>query len=54
MTTAEWKCAKCGATNRKLVSPEAAGIVDRCVTCHTRHEIRPGARPTFWQAAAKP
>jgi DNA-directed RNA polymerase subunit RPC12/RpoP len=54
MTTAEWKCTTCGATNRKLVPADATESVDRCVTCHTPHVIRSGARPAFWQAAVKP
>ncbi len=54
MTTAEWKCTRCGATNRKLVSPDTSEAVDRCVTCRTPHVIHPGLRPAFWQAAAKP
>jgi DNA-directed RNA polymerase subunit RPC12/RpoP len=50
MTTAEWQCAQCGATNRKLLVRGAAPVRDRCVTCGARYEIRPGPRPTFWQA----
>jgi hypothetical protein len=52
--TAEWKCTKCAVTNRKLVLPGATRIDDRCVTCHARHEVRRGARPTFWDAAPRP
>ena len=48
--TAEWKCTRCGVTNRRLVDPDQHLVIDRCVTCHVRHEIRPGPRPTFWQA----
>ena len=54
MTTAEWKCTACGATNRKLVSSGTTAIVDRCVSCHTPHEIRLAPRPPFWEAVAKP
>jgi NAD-dependent SIR2 family protein deacetylase len=54
MTTAEWQCTRCGATNRKLVSPDTTEAVDRCVTCRTPHVIRPDLRPVFWQATAKP
>jgi hypothetical protein len=51
--TAEWQCTRCGATNRKLVSPGATVVLDRCVTCGARHEVRPGQRPPFWQATAR-
>jgi hypothetical protein len=52
MTTAEWKCTKCGVTNRKLVPAGQTTAKDRCVTCHTRHELHAGPRPTFWEATA--
>jgi hypothetical protein len=52
-TTAEWKCTKCGVTNRRLMPAGATEGRDRCVTCRTWHEIRPGARPPFWEAAAQ-
>jgi hypothetical protein len=52
--TAEWKCTRCGATNRKLVDPGVPVVQDRCVTCRTRHDVRPGPRPTFWLAAPRP
>lgn len=52
MITAEWTCTKCGATNRKLVPPDAKRVADRCVTCHTRHVIEPDERPVRWQAVA--
>lgn len=52
MTTAEWKCTKCGVTNRKLVPPGEASIRDKCVTCGARHQVRPGERPAFWEATA--
>jgi DNA-directed RNA polymerase subunit RPC12/RpoP len=53
MTTAEWKCTKCGATNRKLVPADQTTVQDRCVTCHTRHEVSAGTRPVFWEATAQ-
>jgi hypothetical protein len=53
MTTAEWKCTKCGVINRKLVPVGTTVTVDRCVTCHTVHEVRPGPRPTFWEATPR-
>jgi DNA-directed RNA polymerase subunit RPC12/RpoP len=53
MTTAEWKCTKCGATNRKLVRSEQTTAQDRCVTCHTRHDLRPTPRLIFWEATAQ-
>jgi len=53
MTTAEWKCTKCGVTNRKLVAPGATTVKDRCVTCGTRHDVRVGERPVFWEATAQ-
>jgi hypothetical protein len=51
--TAEWQCTRCGATNRKLVEPGAGAVADRCVTCGARHDVRPGARPPFWQATLR-
>lgn len=51
--TAEWKCTKCGVTNRKLVDPDVPLVQDRCVTCGARHEVRPGPRPPFWQATLR-
>jgi hypothetical protein len=51
--TAEWKCTRCGVTNRKLLTPAATTALDRCVTCGTRHEVRPGPRPPFWQATPR-
>ena len=53
MTTAEWKCTKCGVTNRKLVPPGATALQDRCVTCGTPHQVQVGARPAFWEATAQ-
>jgi len=51
-TTAEWKCTHCDATNRKLTPAGTVVLRDRCVTCRTPHDVRPGARPTFWEATA--
>lgn len=50
--TAEWQCTRCGTTNRKLVSADTARATDRCVSCHTRHELSPGDRPVRWNARA--
>jgi DNA-directed RNA polymerase subunit RPC12/RpoP len=48
--TAEWRCTRCGATNRKLVPAWTRRTVDRCVSCHTKHELEPDARPVRWNA----
>jgi len=53
MTTAEWKCVKCGVTNRKLVPKGTTSAPDKCVTCRTAHVVTPGARPAFWEAVVK-
>ncbi len=53
MTTAEWNCTKCGATNRRLVEDHASHAEDRCVTCHKRHTLQKGPRPVRWEAKAK-
>jgi len=53
MTTAEWICTRCGSTNRRLVPISATRAEDECLTCHTRHEIRPEARPVRWDAKPK-
>jgi hypothetical protein len=53
MTTAEWKCTKCGVTNRKLLPERVTAASDKCVTCGTRHVVRRGPRPAFWEATAK-
>lgn len=50
--TAEWQCTRCGATNRKFVAADLTRTVDRCVTCHAKHEVTPGARPVRWNASA--
>lgn len=49
-TTAEWQCTSCGSTNRRLVPARARQATDRCVTCATRHELRPGTTPVRWDA----
>jgi hypothetical protein len=51
--TAEWKCGRCGVTNRKLVDPGVTLIQDRCVSCRTPHDVRPGPRPPFWPATVR-
>lgn len=51
-TTAEWRCTRCGATNRKIVREDARSAVDVCVSCHTRHVVERGDRPAFWTAKA--
>ena len=48
--TAEWQCTRCGSTNRKFVGADVTRTVDRCVSCHARHEITRGARPVRWGA----
>jgi len=50
--TAEWQCTRCGATNRKFVSAGTTRTMDRCVTCHAKHEVTIGARPVRWDARA--
>lgn len=50
--TAEWQCTRCGSTNRKFVPAAITRTLDRCVSCHTKHEIIRGARPVRWEARA--
>jgi hypothetical protein len=50
--TAEWQCTRCNATNRKLVRRGDRDVSDKCVTCHQKHVISPGARPVRWIARA--
>jgi hypothetical protein len=50
MKTAEWQCTVCGSTNRKLVPDAASRAIDRCVTCHTAHQIEEDDRPVRWNA----
>jgi hypothetical protein len=52
MRSAEWICTKCNTTNRVPVKPGTATVKDRCITCHTRHEVVPGGRPIRWTATA--
>lgn len=54
MTTAEWICARCGSTNRKLVADDAGKVTDKCVSCHTRHEIEREERPVRWRSRVSP
>jgi hypothetical protein len=53
MTTAEWKCTKCGVTNRKLLPDGVTSAPDRCVTCKTPHVVTRAERPVFWEATVK-
>jgi len=53
MSTAEWLCTECGATNRKLVPPGEREVHDRCVTCRAKHVVTQGERPVRWEATAK-
>jgi DNA-directed RNA polymerase subunit RPC12/RpoP len=48
--TAEWNCARCGTTNRKLVPAGTARTTDRCTHCKAVHLIEPGERPVRWRA----
>lgn len=48
--TAEWNCARCGTTNRKLVPAWTREAEDRCAHCGAEHEIRPGERKVRWDA----
>jgi hypothetical protein len=50
--TAEWQCTLCGVTNRKFVAADCTRTMDRCVTCHTKHDVTPGVRPVRWNASA--
>ena len=49
-TTAEWTCARCGSTNRKLVAADTTEAKDKCVTCHAKHVVKPADRPVRWEA----
>ncbi|HWA41560.1 MAG TPA: hypothetical protein VG712_08135 [Gemmatimonadales bacterium] len=49
-TTAEWTCARCGSTNRKLLIAGTTEAKDQCVTCHAKHELKQGERPVRWGA----
>lgn len=48
--TAEWLCTRCGTVNRKLVQGGERQAVDRCLTCHSRHVLKPSDRPVRWTA----
>ena len=48
--TAEWICTRCGSTNRKLVDDHVTSAIDKCVSCHARHEIEADTRPVRWRA----
>jgi PHP family Zn ribbon phosphoesterase len=52
MVTAEWQCAKCGTTNRKLVRPSVREMKDRCASCRAKHVVTPSPRPVRWNARA--
>ena len=54
MKPAEWTCAKCGATNRKLVTSDTIDTVDKCVTCKTKHRLEETNRQLRWDSTAKP
>lgn len=51
--TAEWICARCGSTNRRLVPGGVTLAEDSCVRCHTSHVIEADARPVRWRATPK-
>lgn len=48
--TAEWQCTKCGSTNRIFIGARVTRVVDRCVSCHAKHELTPDTRPVRWKA----
>ncbi len=50
--TAEWQCTRCGSTNRKFVARGTTTVLDKCVSCHARHEVTAGSRPVRWNARA--
>lgn len=49
-TTAEWTCARCGSTNRKLLIAGTTEAKDECVTCHAKHTVTQNERPVRWDA----
>jgi len=51
--TAEWICARCGSTNRRLVPAGVTTAEDVCLRCHTLHIIEAEARPVRWRALPK-
>jgi hypothetical protein len=48
--TAEWICARCGSTNRRLVPAGTTTAEDTCLRCHTLHIIEAEARPVRWRS----
>jgi hypothetical protein len=50
--TAEWLCTRCGATNRKQLTPKADTGADRCVHCRLKHTLTVGSTPVRWDAKA--
>ncbi|HLB54205.1 MAG TPA: hypothetical protein VJK71_03800 [Gemmatimonadales bacterium] len=48
--TAEWQCTRCNSTNRKFVAASTTRTMDRCLSCHTKHEVTRGERPVRWNA----
>ncbi|HEV8151201.1 MAG TPA: hypothetical protein VGP61_13545 [Gemmatimonadales bacterium] len=48
--TAEWQCTRCSSTNRKFLASDSTKTVDRCVSCHAKHEVSKAARPVRWNA----
>lgn len=48
--TAEWQCTRCNSTNRKFVPAAATRTLDRCVSCHAKHEVTRAERPVRWNA----
>lgn len=48
--TAEWTCARCGSTNRKLLIVGTTEAKDKCVTCHAKHVVKQNDRPVRWDA----
>lgn len=50
MRTAEWICTRCGATNRLLVAEETTQAEDRCLSCHSLHQLTKDTRPVRWRA----
>jgi len=51
--TAEWICARCGSTNRRLVPAGTTKAEDSCLRCHTPHIIEADTRPVRWRAEPK-
>jgi DNA-directed RNA polymerase subunit RPC12/RpoP len=48
--TAEWNCARCGTTNRKLIPSTTTETRDRCTHCRRWHVITVGLTPVRWDA----